>query len=149
MDEARDAPTEPLPTELLRWRVHPAAGNPRKAGLVVLAVVALVVGSALYAGVAMGVMACALLAASLWPFFVPTVYVVSAWGIEQIRWPSRQRRAWAAFRRYQADRRGVLLSPFPRPSRLDPFRGMYVLTPPDVDVGSVIRPLLASSKEQE
>ncbi|MBN1425903.1 hypothetical protein JXA88_15240 [Candidatus Fermentibacteria bacterium] len=149
MDEAPDVHPESAAAELLRWRVHPAARHPRKATLVVIIILSLALASALYAGVALGVMACVLLTASLWPFFVPTDYLITAWGIEQIRWPTRQRRAWSTFRRFQVDRRGVLLSPFPQSSRLDPFRGMYVLTSPDVDVEAMIRSLIATPQESE
>ena len=33
---------------------------------------------------------------------------------------------WSDFRSFYADRNGVLLSPFARPSRLENFRGVYV-----------------------
>ena len=135
--------------ELLSWRVHPAAQRPGRAALVGIIIVGLTLGSAWYAGVAMGVLALLLLAGSLWPFFVPTTYRLTSWGVEQHRWPSRQQRPWSAFRRFQVDRRGVLLSPFPHPSRLDPFRGMYLLTDADVDVESVIGLRLSPGTERE
>ncbi|MCU0610426.1 MAG: hypothetical protein MUE60_01380 [Candidatus Eisenbacteria bacterium] len=137
--EKSPGPPRSEETAILSWRVHPAARSPRKTVAVGLIIAGLVAGSAWYAGVALGVVACALLCGSLWPFFMPTTYRLTASAVEQVRWPTRQRRPWSAFRRFEADGRGVLLSPFPHPSRLDPFRGMYLLTAPEIDITRVLR----------
>lgn len=144
-DAAKDqAPPE---QELLSWRVHPAASSRGKAVFVASAIVGLTVASAAYGGTALGIMALLLLGGSLWPFFQPTTYRLTSWGVEQRRWPTRQRRPWSAFRRFHVDRRGVLLSPFATPSRLDSFRGMYLLTDAHVDVEPVLRSVLRSDSE--
>ncbi len=116
-----------LDEELFSWTIYPAQASPGKAALVAVIIVALSFGSSWYAGKALGVVAFLLLGGSLWPFFVPTTYRFSTWGVEQRRWPTKQRKPWTYFRRYQVDRKGILLSPFISPSRLDPFRGMYLL----------------------
>lgn len=114
--------------ELLTWRVFPASSHPLKAVFVSVVIVLLSLGSAWYAGKALGVLAFFLLLGSLWPFFMPTTYRLTTWGIEQLRWPTKQKRPWTYFRRFTVDNRGILVSPFVSPSRLDPFRGMYILT---------------------
>jgi hypothetical protein len=114
--------------ELVTWNVHPARHNLPKAILVSLTILLLTYFSSWYAGKPFGVLAFALLSGSLWPFYVPTRYRITSWGVEQIRWPVRQKRPWSHFRRYEVDARGILLSPFISPSRLDSFRGMYLLT---------------------
>ena len=114
-------------TELITWSVHPARRSLTKALLVGLTIVLLTYFSSWYAGKPFGALAFVLLTGSLWPFFVPTRYRITSWGVEQIRWPIRQKRPWDHFRRYEADARGILLSPFISPSRLDSFRGMYLL----------------------
>jgi hypothetical protein len=40
---------------------------------------------------------------------------------------SRRRRAWAEVRSCVRDENGVLLSPFPRKSPLESFRGLYLI----------------------
>jgi hypothetical protein len=116
------------PEELTTWSVHPAKRNPTKTVLVSLVILLLTYFSSWYAGKPFGALAFVLLTGSLWPFYVPTRYRITTWGVEQIRWPVRQKRPWSHFRRYEADARGILLSPFISPSRLDSFRGMYLLT---------------------
>ena len=113
--------------ELITWRVHPAKRSLTKAILVSLVILLLTYFSSWYAGKPFGALAFILLMGSLWPFFVPTKYRITSWGVEQIRWPVRQKRPWSHFRRYEVDARGILLSPFISPSRLDSFRGMYLL----------------------
>ena len=142
--------SRPADQELLVWRVHPAARNPFKTLGVSVAILCLSLGSAWYAGNMLGVLALLLLVGSLWPFFLPTRYRLTTWGIEQHRWPTRIRKPWSYFRRYQRDRRGVLLSPFPHPSRLDPFRGMYLLVGPGAgDFEQILRTYLAGNGEHD
>lgn len=138
-------PHEPDERELLRWRVHPAAARPWLGAVVALAVLALSGASWAYGGsLPLGVLALLLLSGSLWPFFMPTTYRFTTWGVEQKRWPTLRRVPWAAFRRYQVDRRGVFLSPFPHPSRLDAFRGLYLMTPPGLELESLLREYVRS-----
>ncbi len=40
---------------------------------------------------------------------------------------SRLKREWSHFRSFYPDKNGVLLSPFAKPSRLENFRGVYIL----------------------
>jgi len=125
---------EPSDTEaevLYSWRVFPAEAHPKKTVFVASAIILLSLASGWYAGAPLGVLAVLLLSGSLWPFFMPTTYRFTTEGIEQQRWPTTQKRSWSYFRRFDVDPRGILMSPFKTPSRLDPFRGMYLLTAND------------------
>lgn len=134
--------------ELVTWNVHPARRSLPKAILVSIIILLLTFFSSWYAGTPFGGLAFVLLTGSLWPFYVPTRYRITSWGVEQIRWPVRQKRPWSQFRRYEVDARGILLSPFISPSRLDSFRGMYLLTGNGPqEIREVVAAQLGSHKE--
>ena len=63
---------------------------------------------------------------SLAGFFFPTEFQLTETGLVVRSLFGTQERPWASFRSFYPDRNGVLLSPFPRPSRLENFRGVYV-----------------------
>jgi hypothetical protein len=72
------------------------------------------------------VLAIVILGASLGSFFLPTDYVLYRGGGEMRFMGITRRFTWMQYRSYYPDRNGVLLSPFPRPSRLENFRGIYL-----------------------
>jgi hypothetical protein len=57
-------------------------------------------------------------------FFLPTWYTLSEEGVSVRGLVTRKEKPWRDFRSYCVDRGGVLLSPFPVPSRLARFRGV-------------------------
>lgn len=63
---------------------------------------------------------------SLAGFFFPTEFQLTETGLVVRSLFGTQERLWTSFRSFYPDRNGVLLSPFPRPSRLENFRGIYV-----------------------
>ena len=69
-------------------------------------------------------LAVVILLGSLAPFYLPTSYRMSEDGISIRTVMGSREKSWDLFRRWQADRYGVLLSPFDRPSRLDRFHGL-------------------------
>jgi len=67
-----------------------------------------------------------ILICSLSPFFFPTRYILQD---DHIMIRSLLRtfsKKWDFFKSYYPDKNGVLLSPFPSPSRLENFRGVYI-----------------------
>jgi hypothetical protein len=38
----------------------------------------------------------------------------------------KRNKKWTEFRSYYKDKNGVFLSPFPRPTRLENYRGLYI-----------------------
>ena len=65
--------------------------------------------------------------ASLAKYYFPTRFRLDADGITVKTMTQTLHKAWSMYRSYYPDRNGVLLSPFPSPSRLENFRGLYVM----------------------
>ncbi|MHC4644559.1 MAG: hypothetical protein ACYTBJ_03585 [Planctomycetota bacterium] len=66
-------------------------------------------------------------AVSLRQFFLPTTFCLSEDEVvSRFLW-FEKRRSWKELKSYFTDRNGVLLSPFPGPSRLESFRGFYLI----------------------
>jgi hypothetical protein len=63
---------------------------------------------------------------SLLPYYTPTKYRLNKNGIEVRKLFYTIRKSWNDFRSFYPDNSGVLLSPFPLPTRLENFRGVYI-----------------------
>ncbi len=119
-------PDEPAPPDL-EYESFPVRDDwPRSLALVAI-VSALAVGiAASFESAGWGAFGAGVLVACLLRYFVPTRYVLDARGVTE-RFLGRERfRAWSEVRALYPHRDGVHLSPFAAPSRLDPFRGLYV-----------------------
>ena len=68
----------------------------------------------------------ALLALMTARYFVPTEVTLDEAGVRVRALGRERRRPWAEVRALYPHRDGVHLSPFARPSALDPFRGIYL-----------------------
>ena len=111
---------------LFSWRSHPARQGGRRLGIALGAVIIIPILVWPLYGLFFGLMAFVILAGSLFPFFLPTDYVLYAGGLESIFLGVHRRFTWDQFRSYYPDKNGVLLSPFTHPSRLENFRGTYL-----------------------
>jgi len=112
----------------LTWISHPAADDPFYKPL---ALVGLVLGvsigaSLAFAHASFGILAFLFLAVSLARYFLPTSYHLSQEGLTARFLGMERRRDWGEFRNFYPHAVGVHLSPFARPSRLDPFRGQFL-----------------------
>lgn len=123
----------------LAWTAHPLRQEPacKSAALGALifgfsTLAAVSLGGAVY-----GLVSLLALAGATASYLLPTRYILdergAAW--RQLTW---RRRSWSTFRRVDRHADGVFLSPFPRPSRLDSFRGVFLRFGPDVDAGEVV-----------
>ncbi len=112
----------------LRWSVHPLLEEPpAKTGLLILVILALSVLIAIEFGVpAYGFLSTALLTASMSRYFLPTRYALLERHILIAHLGARRTIPWNRIRRHTVVPDGVLLSPFARPNRLDPFRGCFL-----------------------
>jgi len=114
-------------TVVLCWRSLPVVDDfPKSLLLVALVVVSGVGVTVAFDSVGLGVLAVVLLVMSVARYFYPTYYELSDAGVSVRSWLGRRQRPWDAFAGCYVHRVGVHLSPFVRPSALDPFRGTFV-----------------------
>jgi len=122
------AERDPAPPEvLLTWRVHLAARHPRKAiGCVGLIGLMVLCGHLIFRSPGLTLAGALMLLGSVSDFLFPVRYTLTTQGAEMRSWISGPSIAWARVRRYYVDEEGVKLSPLPRPSRLEAYRGVYL-----------------------
>jgi len=118
------APAGPV----LEWKSHPASRRP----MITVAVSVFVLICAglvfsLTASKAFATLALLVLFASLAKYYFPTRFRLDADGVTVKTMTQTLHKAWSMYRSYYPDRNGVLLSPFPSPSRLENFRGLYLM----------------------
>ena len=111
---------------LYAWRSHPVRAGGRRLNIAVAALILIPTGLWVMYGAFFGLLALAILTGSLFPYFLPTDYVLYVGGLESVFLGVHRRFTWSQFRSYYPDKNGVLLSPFARPSRLENFRGVYL-----------------------
>ena len=119
----------------IAWTSHPIRHRPWTGLGLTLFVFLLIIGvQASFHDPLMTVLSAIVLALSLTPFYLPTYYRLTQDDVS-IRTPFRSRKkSWDIFRRWEADRRGVLISPFDSPSRLDRLHGLnLMIDAPDRD----------------
>ncbi|OGC78757.1 MAG: hypothetical protein A2145_03475 [candidate division Zixibacteria bacterium RBG_16_40_9] len=111
----------------VKWVVHPLKKNKKKTFLLVLILI-VVWGSVYWYTLSLGylLLAIFILVASLSAYFFPTVYELTKEKVTVKYVATRKEKTWDFFRSFYADKNGVFLSPFPKPSRLENFRGLYL-----------------------
>ena len=121
-------PTENQSDDLLAWKTHPIKQRPLAAVLVTLFILFIpfmvlsITSSQIF-----GFLSLVVLFASVAKFYFPTYFRLT--GDEAIIKSSTQTvtKKWSEFRSYYPDKNGVLLSPFVDKSRLENFRGIYLM----------------------
>jgi len=73
-----------------------------------------------------GLIGIVMLLLSMWTWFTPCRFRMDGEGVSKKSVFATERKPWSQVRSVAVDRYGVLLSPFPRPTRLAKFRGMSV-----------------------
>jgi hypothetical protein len=115
-------------TGYVEWSVFPFLEDTRRSAVVVLIVAAVGVAVQMaFREVFLTVLSLAILVVSLHTFFTKTTYRLAEDGVTVRTLGVKTFKTWSAFKRYSADRKGVTLSPFAKPSRLDPFRSVRLL----------------------
>jgi len=117
-----------MPDESLKWVVHPLKKNKKKTFLLVLILI-VVWGSVYWYTLSLGylLLAVFVLVASLSAYFFPTVFELTPEKVMVKYAAARKEKTWDFFRSFYADKNGVFLSPFPKPSRMENFRGLYLI----------------------
>jgi len=87
---------------------------------------ACVLVSVAFGGIGYGVVAAGLLAVALGRHFLPTWFEVTESGLTTRFCGQTRRMAWTKVGRIIVQEAGVFVSPFAKPSRLDPFRGVFL-----------------------
>lgn len=121
---------EQLPEEqvLLRWTTHPVRLRPVAA--VVVTVLIFLTGMVVYYATAskmFGGLTLLLLFLSLSKFYLPTIFTLTDRSVSIKTTTQTIRKEWSQYRSFYPDKNGVLLSPFVEPSRLENFRGVYLI----------------------
>ncbi len=112
----------------LEWHVFPFLDDTRRSVIVVSIIVGVGVTVFLaFRDVFLTLLSLAILLVSLHTFFTKTTYRLSEDGVAVRTVGVRTFKTWSAFKRYSADGKGVTLSPFAQPSRLDAFRSVRLL----------------------
>lgn len=114
--------------EYMTWVTHPMKRKPVRATLVTVFI--LVCGGLVYymTGWAwFAVLGVLILFGSLAKFYFPTRYTLDEEGVTVKTTTQTLKKPWSMYRSSYRDKNGVLLSPFVEPSRLENFRGLYLI----------------------
>lgn len=126
--EPQAPPSDSTPGETLEWVSHPVKRKPLVSAAVTVFILAccfityISTNSTWFAGLAL-----AILFGSLAKFYFPTRYRLSSTGVTVRTTTQTLNKDWSIYRSFYPDRNGVLLSPFVEPSRLENFRGLYLI----------------------
>jgi hypothetical protein len=122
--------TETVPVAeptLLSWSTHPAKARPKVTALVIVFLLVLVTSVYLLTlSAVFSVVAALVLYGSLTQYFTKTTFEFTDTRVRVKYAVNKIEKEWKQYRSYYPDKNGVLLSPFPSPSRLENFRGLYV-----------------------
>ena len=120
--------TTEKPENVFEWMSHPASERPwatiAYVSIILLAglLAAMVMGNNLWWGLVFAFV----LFLSGWTYFLPIRFRMNDEGVIKKSLFGTERMTWTQVRSIIPDRYGVLLSPFPQPTRLAKFRGMSV-----------------------
>jgi hypothetical protein len=123
-------------SEGLIWRVHLARRDPRRLPVVGLTMIfaALCVWMIFHAYLPVAA-AVLLLCGAVQEYLLPSTYTLTPESAcQQTGW-SRHTLKWTEMQRCVLVKGGVLLSPLPRPSRMDSFRGVFLRYAPQGEMG--------------
>ncbi|MEK7309474.1 MAG: hypothetical protein AAB038_01495 [Planctomycetota bacterium] len=113
----------------MEWTTHPFKAEPKKSVFLVIIILLICLLTLLTTeSIGYALVALLLLVFSMRQFFLPTVYTLNAEGVEVKFSGATKKKPWSYFQSYYEDRNGILLSPFKEKSRLEAFRGIYLIS---------------------
>jgi hypothetical protein len=113
---------------IIEWTTHPVKRKPLVSVLVSLfIIVVVVIVYYIMSSKAFALLALLILFASLAKFYFPTTYRLTHDKITIKTVTQTLHKDWSIYRSCYPDKNGILLSPFVRPSRLENFRGLYLI----------------------
>ena len=114
----------------IKWTVHPVKQTPVKSlFLISFLLLLLLLVYILFENLLMTVVSGLLMFGSLYKFFIPTSYTLAEDELIVETPAGRSAKTWSEFKSYYPDHNGILLSPYPDKSRLENFRGVYLMAP--------------------
>lgn len=116
-----------MSSDILVWTTLPLTRNWKKSAAVILflSILFLLVYYWIHSVVFVFIIMLMMIG-SLSGFFFPTEYELNSKGVIVKSLFVKNEKPWSHFRSFYPDKNGILLSPFPRPSRLENFRGLYI-----------------------
>ena len=123
-----DTETEQPAVVLLEWITHPMKKRP-VAAVLVSAFIILIPLMVLYISQSkwFAMLSMIVLFASVAKFYFPTKFILTDRDVTVKGSTQTITKKWSEFRSFYPDKNGVLLSPFIGPSRLENFRGLYLI----------------------
>jgi len=115
-------------TNVLEWKCHPATRKPWVTigvSIFILVISMLVFASTDSKGFSF--IALLIMFASLAKFYFPTKYRLTDEKVSIKTTTQTLHKEWSIYRSFYPDKNGVLLSPFVRPTRMENFRGVYIM----------------------
>ncbi|MCF7793753.1 MAG: hypothetical protein K9N09_04615 [Candidatus Cloacimonetes bacterium] len=114
---------------LLTWTSHPFRDNSRNSIILVFFIIILAASLWRIAVIEWEMplfyyLGMIIFLGSLIPYFIPTTYELYNKKIRVFYWFIKMERSYSDFGSYYSDKRGVMLSTFKMPRRLDAFRGL-------------------------
>ncbi len=122
--------------EKIEWSVLPAR-NRKKVAIALAIILPFLIIVYVTSGIYWTLFSIVVLLTSLAPFWTVTKYILDGEGVTIKRPLYTIKKPWSHYRRYVVDKNGIFLSPFPRPSRIDAYRGNYLIFG-DVDRDKVV-----------
>lgn len=110
----------------MSWKSIPFKEHPCKTILLVLFLCAIGVGVYFSFGIYWVIIAYILLVGGILPYWLPTYYYLDEEGIRIKGIIVERKKEWSEFKSYYKDKKGVFLSPFSKPTRLENYRGIYI-----------------------
>ncbi len=113
---------------ILTWKVHLLREQPRKLLLVIpVAAMSLVASHVFFHTFTFGLIAMFLIMASLAEYLFPIRFEIDSQGASARTLTARTRIEWSRVKKYYLDDRGIKLSPLSRQTRLEAYRGVYLM----------------------
>lgn len=112
----------------LEWTCHPVKRRPLfSIGITILVLLIIAAIFNTTQSLFFGLLAFVIMFVSLAKFYFPTHYRLSEKGVTVKTTTQTMAKNWSDYRSFYPDKNGILLSPFAEPSRLENFRGLYVM----------------------
>ncbi len=145
----KSEPPEDEQGEVLTWTCHPVKRNPWKSaavsGLILFFAILVWIGTESRFFTSLSLV---ILFLSLSKFYLPTGYKLTEKRIYVKTLTQTLKKEWKMYRSCYPDKNGILLSTFAGPSRLENFRGLYLLFEKNGDeVTAFVRKQISSAAQ--